>query len=86
MHGLCLYIDCSTSYFRSFKSTATEDKKDFLTVIEKIEEVVYQQQFEGATVGAYNANIISRALGLTDKQETKHTVRIGADLEDETYE
>ena len=74
MHGLCLYIDCSTSYFRAFKSTATEDKKDFLTVIEKIEEVVYQQQFEGATVGAYNANIISRALGLTDKQEQTVTL------------
>ncbi|RZJ91597.1 MAG: DNA packaging protein [Chryseobacterium sp.] len=86
MHGLCLYLDCSTSYFRAFKSTATEDKKDFLTVIEKIEEVVYQQQFEGATVGAYNANIIARTLGLTEKQETKHTIRIGKDLEDEVYD
>jgi len=86
MHGLCLYIDCSTSYFRAFKSTATEDKKDFLTVIEKIEEVVYQQQFEGATVGAYNANIISRSLGLVDKKETDHTIKIGKKLEEESYE
>ena len=86
MHGLCLYLDCSTSYFRAFKSTATDEKKDFLTVIEKIEEVVYQQQFEGATVGAYNANIIARTLGLTDKQETKHTIKIGKDLEDEVYD
>lgn len=86
MHGLCLYLDCSTSYFREFKRTATEDKRDFLTVIEKIEEIVYQQQFEGATVGAYNANIISRSLGLVDKKETDHTVRIGKDLEDEVYD
>lgn len=74
LHGLCLYLDCSTSYFREFKSTMGNDKKDFLTVIQKIEEVIYQQQFEGATVGAYNANIIARSLGLADKKEVDNQV------------
>ena len=29
----------------------------------------YQQKFEGATTGKFNANIIARDLGLVDKQK-----------------
>jgi hypothetical protein len=43
--------------------------KDFLSVITHVENIVYNQKFEGATVGAYNANIIARDLGLVDKKE-----------------
>jgi hypothetical protein len=75
MQGLCLYLDCSTSYFREFKRSRGENNIDFMSVIEKIEETIYQQQFEGATVGTYNANIIARTLGLTDKQEVDHTTK-----------
>lgn len=73
LSGLCIFLDCSTSYFRTFKSIADEEKKDFLTVIEKIEEVIKTQQFEGATVGAFNANIIARTLGLTDNSKVENT-------------
>lgn len=71
MQGLCLYLDCSTSYFRTFKSVATEAHKDFLTIIEKIEETIYNQKFSGAAAGFLNANIIARDLGLKDNSETK---------------
>jgi len=67
--GLCLYLGCSSSYFRVFKSELEEDPQDFLTVITRIEEVIETQQFEGAAVGAFNANIIARKLGLSDKKE-----------------
>lgn len=73
MSGLCLYLDCSESYFRSFKSTATEKEKDFLTVISKIERTIYTQKFTGAAADLLNANIIARDLGLTDKVENKNT-------------
>jgi hypothetical protein len=73
MHGLCLYLDCSTSYFRTFKSVLKEGDKDFLTVINKIEEVVYNQKFTGAAAGFLNANIIARDLGLSDKVNTEHS-------------
>ena len=69
LQGLCRYLDCSTSYFREFKSNPPKGSKDFLTVITRIEETIYQQKFEGAAVGAFNANIIARDLGLVDKQE-----------------
>jgi len=66
---LCLYLDCSTSYFRAFKSTLQEEDKDFLTIINKIEETIYNQKFQGASADLLNANIIARDLGLTDKRE-----------------
>lgn len=66
--GLCLYIGCNSAYFRQFKQTGD---KDFSTIITRIEETIETQQFEGAAVGAFNASIIARKLGLTDKTEAK---------------
>jgi len=74
MEGLCNYLGCNKVYFNHFE-TALKDKpdteinKDFSKVITHIREVIYQQKFEGAAVGAFNANIIARDLGLADKKE-----------------
>jgi hypothetical protein len=70
--GLCLYIGCSRSYFTNFKKICSED---FLTVITRIEDIIFTQKFEGAAVGAYNANIIARDLGLVDKTELKGDIK-----------
>lgn len=70
LKGLCLYLKCSESYFRAFKSTADENKdEDFLTVIEEIENIIYTQKFEGAAADLLNSNIIARELGLADKYD-----------------
>ncbi len=68
--GLCLYLDCNTGYFRDFKGKATQD---FSSVITRIEETIYTQKFEGAAVGAFNANIIARDLGLREKVDANNT-------------
>lgn len=65
--GLCLYLDCGKNYFEQFKAKHVDD--DFSGVITRIEEIIYTQKFEGAAVGAFNANIIARDLGLIDKTE-----------------
>lgn len=57
------YISCSESWLREFKKVCSED---FLRVIEEIENYIDNQQWEGATVGAFNANIIARTLGLRE--------------------
>lgn len=83
LSGLCLYLNASESYWRNFRLNISEklssdDKQiakqaeDFLTVISRVEEIITTQQFEGATVGAFNANIISRKQGLTEKVESKN--------------
>lgn len=72
LHGLCSYLNCSTGYFRTFKSTIKPENKVFLAVIEKIEETVYNQKFSGAAAGFLNANLISRDLGLAEKREIEN--------------
>ncbi|MBK5721409.1 DNA-packaging protein [Dysgonomonas sp. Marseille-P4677] len=66
LSGLCNYLGCNQGYFYEFK---TNCDKGFSDIITRIEELIEIQQFEGATVGAFNANIIARKLGLSDKQE-----------------
>lgn len=72
--GLCLYLDCSKNFLEQFELSLTdsEQDKDFSGIITRIRETIYTQKFEGAAVGAYNANIIARDLGLVDKHDHKH--------------
>lgn len=65
--GLCLYLDCSEAYFRNFKAQERKEKKEFITVIERIEATIYNQQFSAAASELVNPNIIARNLGLVDK-------------------
>lgn len=74
LSGLCLYLGCDQSYFRAFKAQERNDAEDFITIITRIEEVIYTQKFEGAAVGVFNANIIARDLGLADKKEISGAV------------
>ena len=69
MQGICLYMDCGVSFLRNFKNCLGENDKDFKSVIEKIEEVIYNQKFSGAASGFFNANIIARDLGLRDQTD-----------------
>lgn len=71
--GFCGFIGTSEAYFRQFKkSDAYKNNPDFSTVISEIDSVMFSQKFEGAAVGAFNANIISRDLGLIDKTQSEN--------------
>lgn len=70
MTGLCIFLGVNTKYFNEFKKTCDNN---FSEVIEEIENIIYNQKFEGASVGAYNANIIARDLGLADKKQEEVT-------------
>lgn len=70
LSGFCIYCDATRVWWTEFRKAASPD---FLTVIARIEEIMFTQKFEGATVGAFNANIISRDLGLIEKSEMKIT-------------
>jgi hypothetical protein len=66
LSGMCLYFDCSRQWWNAFKAA---EHTGFLEVIARIENIMHSQKFEGAAVGAFNANIIARDLGLTDKSD-----------------
>jgi DNA-packaging protein gp3 len=84
LSGLCTYVGCSESYFRVFRNTSKPSDEDFLTVIEEIENIITTQQFEGAAVGHFNANIIARKQGL--KEQTDITTNNKDVLTDKSYE
>lgn len=64
--GLLLYLDIDS--WRTIESLK-DVSKDFLQVVTHIEKIIFTQKVEGASVGAFNASIVSRELGLADAQE-----------------
>lgn len=74
LSGLCVFMECGEQTFRDYRV-----KEDFSEVITRIEQIIRTQKFEGAAVGLFNANIIARDLGLTEKSE--HTGKDGGPIE-----
>lgn len=70
--GLELFLDIES--LRFYKTN--ESYKDFLQVITRIGKIIYTQKFTGAASGFFNANIIARDLGLSDKHENHVTGNI----------
>lgn len=66
--GLCVFLDVSEWRILADLKKVSED---FSHVISRIEQIIYTQKIEGAAVGAFNANIVARELGLKDS--TDHT-------------
>jgi hypothetical protein len=70
LKGLCLHLDVTPEWWSRFRKKHEADGEEgFSQVISRVEDIIYTQKFEGAVVGAFNANIISRDLGLVDKKE-----------------
>lgn len=53
-------------------------RADFSGVTAMAYEIIKTQKFEGAAADQFNANIIARDLGLTDKTESNETVTLAA--------
>lgn len=64
IQALCFFIGISRQGWSEYKA-----KQDFSDIVEQIESVIFAQKFEGASGGFLNASIISRELGLADKQD-----------------
>lgn len=69
IESFCIYADISIDTFRNYESKEG-NYKDFFEVTTRIRTIIESQQFEGATVGAFNPNIIARKLGLQENTST----------------
>lgn len=58
----CVYLGCSRSWWFNLPD-------DYLRVKEHISTYIDNFQLKGASIGVFNANIVSRLLGLKDKTE-----------------
>jgi len=82
LSGLYVFIDICKDTWLNYRQ-----RQDLLSVTKKIDEIIYNQKFSGASAGLLNANIIARDLGLTEKTETKLDATIGlTELTDEELE
>ena len=72
--ALCIYLDISTTCWEVYKN-----RDGFKAVTTRICEIIRAQKFQGAASEFFNANIIARDLGLSDKQE--HTGKDGGPIE-----
>lgn len=68
IEGLCLHIGISRQTWVNWRNDS-EKQDDFIGVIDWAENVMRYQKFTNAAAGRLNANIISRDLGLADKQD-----------------
>lgn len=84
--GFCAFHDLGINYVKELwnavKDRDDELSKRYSSVITRARAKCYAQKFEGAAVGAFNANIISRDLGLAEKTESevKQDVKVKTDL------
>ena len=78
LNSIQLFLDCSHEAWL----TARKDE-NLKQVIANIERIIFDYKLIGAAGDLFNANIISRDLGLMDKTQTEHvTVHItGKDTE-----
>ncbi len=71
IQSFCLFSDIDENTFGRYEKA--NGYEDFWAIATRIKSIIESNQFEGATVGAYNPNIIARKLGLVDKTENKNT-------------
>src|SRR5690606_20581685 len=57
-----------------YKANKEKRYTDFAEVVARIEQKMWDDKFSGAAVGIYNANIIARDLGLSEKSESTITM------------
>lgn len=74
MYGLCAYLGVSRKWFEMrLKSLdekgdeRTDDENAFFTAMTRAKSIIEMQQYDGASVGDFNATLTMRALGLGDK-------------------
>lgn len=60
--GLCLFLNINEQSWRDWRKV-----DDFKEVVERIDNIIRTQKFEGAAADLFNASIIARDLGLADK-------------------
>ena len=67
IEGLCIYLDIHYQTFLNYESKVGYET--YFDICSHIRKIIDNQHFEGGMVGAFNANIVTRKLGLADKQE-----------------
>ena len=66
--AFCIHANISAQTF--FNYADAKGYETYFDVCSRIKEIIDKQHFEGGMVGAYNANIVTRKLGLKEQIDT----------------
>lgn len=66
-----LYKGGIISDLNDYEQNTNNSYTDYQPIIRAIKKIIETDQFDGATVGIYQQNIIARKLGLVDKKEVE---------------
>ena len=73
IRGYCRFIGLTYAWWKYRRKECELSEKTsealYLSAMEEIEEGIYNHKFKGGAVGAFNANLISRDLGIAEKTE-----------------
>jgi len=79
--GLCLFLDIDMDTWTNYSKK--EGYEEFFGVTRAVNNIMFTQKFEGAAVGAFQANIIARDLGLAEQMQTSTDATISISASDE---
>lgn len=65
IRAMCLHIGVSYASWADWRHS----RPDLVDVINRVDDIIYSQKFEGASAGLLAPMIIARDLGLTDKHD-----------------
>lgn len=66
--AFCVFANISQVTFLNYATK--EGYETYFTICSHIKEIIDKQHFEGGMIGAYNANIVTRKLGLKEQIDT----------------
>lgn len=79
LSGLVIFLDITRDCWTKWKKD-----KEFQLTVEKVECIIRDQKFAGAAADLFNANIISRDIGLTEKSSQEITGADGGAIKTES--
>ena len=76
IEGFCNFADMNKQTFYNYESDDyNKDDKTYLDVCTRIRQIIDDQHFTGGMAGTFNANIVTRKLGLADKKDVVNTIQ-----------
>lgn len=86
--GLALFCDVHSKYFKEFEEAVADRNDDlskgFSDVLTRIRDTIYTQKYEGAAAGFFNANLVSKDLGINEHiKTTSQNTNLNGDLSPE---
>ena len=69
IEGLTLFLGIDRKTYSNYRQK--DGYEDFFPIMDAIEATIRNQKYAGAAADIFNANIIARDLGLSDKTETQ---------------